>query len=114
MHITRCLRTNPGYIYGTFKSSKGGRLQNNSIPQGLTVKTLKRHYELQPLFGILAGAMVLVASYAIRAAVYATDVNWRKSKTPWDTYGYYDGKQYKFLNPSGIDYKEYGKERPRF
>ena len=48
-----------------------------------------------------------------RAALFATDVNWRKTKIPWETYGYYDGKQYKFINPTGIDYKLYGKDRPQ-
>ena len=47
-------------------------------------------------------------------AAFTTDVNWSKVKDPADTYGYYDGKQFKFLNPAGIDYSKAGVDRPKY
>ena len=42
-------------------------------------------------------------------ATKTTDVNWSKSEEPWNSYR---GKQFKFLNPKGIDYEEQGKKIP--
>jgi len=111
MFISRALRAiDHPYIMG-----KGGRMENNKKPmQGLTMKSLAHHKALQPLFIIIGGGMVFVAAYCARLAIKTTDVNWSKVKDPADTYGYYDGKQFKFLNPAGVDYSRYGQDRPNY
>ena len=46
---------------------KGGRKLNNiTPPQGLTVKTLKHHVALQPLFVIMGVGIVFVCAYVGR------------------------------------------------
>eukprot|EP00088_Acartia_fossae_P062113 TRINITY_DN747_c0_g1_i1.p2 TRINITY_DN747_c0_g1~~TRINITY_DN747_c0_g1_i1.p2 ORF type:complete len:114 (-),score=42.09 TRINITY_DN747_c0_g1_i1:219-560(-) len=96
-------------------TQKGGRLDNNHTPMaGLTWKSLKHHKALQPLFLIVGGGMVFVAAYCFRLAAFTTDVNWVKNKKVEDTYGYYEAKQFKFLNPAGVDYSKYAEARPKY
>jgi len=111
MFFSRALRrVDHPYITG-----KGGRMENNTKPmQGFTLKSIKHHKALQPLFLIIGGGMAFVAAYCFRLAAKTTDVNWSKQKDPADTYGYYDGKQFKFLNPAGVDYSKYGQDRPKY
>ena len=49
-----------------------------------------------------------------RLAAKTPDVNWTKKKDINEAFGYYDGKQFKFLNPCNIDYAKYGKDRPKY
>ena len=49
-----------------------------------------------------------------RLAAKTTDVNWTKKKDINEAFGFYDGKKFKFLNPSGIDYAKYGQDRPKY
>ena len=93
-----------------YMSGKGGRLATNgwgSI-QGLSVKSTKHHVALQPLFIIVGGGIILVAAYVVRHATRNPDLNWTKRKDIDDIVGEYDGKQFKFINISGIDYAKYG------
>ena len=59
--------------------------------QGTTLKSLKHHTALQPLFIIMGAGIVFVALYCGRLASKTTDVNWRK-KDVEDTYGYYTNR----------------------
>jgi len=94
---------------------KGGRMENNSpYMQGLTMKSIKHHKALQPLFIIIIGGCVFVAAYLGRLAIKTTDINWSKEKDLDKAYGAYDGKKFKFLNPSGIDYSKYSQDRPNY
>eukprot|EP00088_Acartia_fossae_P040526 TRINITY_DN4218_c0_g1_i1.p1 TRINITY_DN4218_c0_g1~~TRINITY_DN4218_c0_g1_i1.p1 ORF type:complete len:134 (+),score=39.32 TRINITY_DN4218_c0_g1_i1:58-402(+) len=97
-------------------TGKGGRKANNGYGsmQGLTMKSLAHHKALQPLFAIVGGGMIFVAAYIYRLAAKTTDVNWVKNKKVEDVYGHYDGKQFKFFNPVGIDYSKYGQDRPKY
>ena len=88
-----------GYIRG-----KGGRLENNQQLQGATLKSLKHHTALVPLFVILGGGVVFVVSSAIRSTLKTTDINWRKTKDPAEPPEYYKDKQFKMVNPSGVDH----------
>ncbi|XP_023324705.1 cytochrome c oxidase subunit NDUFA4 [Eurytemora carolleeae] len=112
MFFTKMMRAvDHPYITGP-----GGRKANNGkgSMQGLTLKSLKHHVALQPLFAIIGAGCIFVGAYLYRLAAKTTDINWRKEKNPANTYGYYDGKQFKFMNPSGIDYSKYGQDRPKF
>jgi len=111
MFFSRALRAvDHPYLHG-----KGGRMENNSQKmQGLTMSSLRHHKALQPLFIIIGGGMIFVGAYLFRLAAKTTDINWTKQKDPANTYGYYDGKQFKFLNPLGVDYSKYGADRPRY
>ena len=46
--------------------------------QGVTLKSLKHHKALQPLFFIMGAGMTFVALYIGRLASKTTDVNWTK------------------------------------
>jgi hypothetical protein len=94
----------------------GGRKENNSKPmQGLTMKSIKHHKALQPLFVIMGAGMVFVAAYCVRLASKTTDVNWSKQKDPAAPLNYYENRQFKMLNPLGVDYtQDFTKDRPKF
>eukprot|EP00092_Neocalanus_flemingeri_P019382 GFUD01020996.1.p1 GENE.GFUD01020996.1~~GFUD01020996.1.p1 ORF type:complete len:136 (+),score=31.62 GFUD01020996.1:63-410(+) len=90
----------------------GGRKLNNSWKiQGLTVKSIKHHVALQPLFIIMGAGVVFVAVYIGRLASKTTDINWFKAKDMGDHMGYYNNKQFKFFNPAGTDYSTISDKR---
>jgi len=82
----------------------GGRLVNNPIPQGLTIKSLKHHYALVPLFVIMGAGMIFVGAFIVRLAVYSPDANWRKREMG-DVLNDYENKRFTFFNPRNIDYE---------
>jgi len=89
----------------TMMKGPGGRNVNNSVPQGLTAKSLKHHYALVPLFVIMGMGMVFVGSFIVRLAVYSPDANWRKA--PFDEVtNYYENKRFPFFNPNGVDVEQ--------
>ncbi|TRY70503.1 hypothetical protein TCAL_02369 [Tigriopus californicus] len=108
MRLTRLLRSVPkGYMPG-----EGGRAEMNSkLPQGLTKESLKHHYALWPLMGIMGAGMTFVAWYVIRLATTSPEVSW--SKKP-EIYNEYHNKRYKFLNPYGLDYEKMNNEIPDY
>eukprot|EP00092_Neocalanus_flemingeri_P042359 GFUD01046240.1.p2 GENE.GFUD01046240.1~~GFUD01046240.1.p2 ORF type:complete len:115 (+),score=41.60 GFUD01046240.1:77-421(+) len=87
------------YLMGT-----GGRKMNNSPMQGLTVKSLKHHMALQPLFIIMGCGVIFVTAYVGRLARKSTDVNWSKKKDPVDPMSVYENKQFKMFNVGGVDH----------
>eukprot|EP00092_Neocalanus_flemingeri_P032810 GFUD01035685.1.p1 GENE.GFUD01035685.1~~GFUD01035685.1.p1 ORF type:complete len:113 (-),score=19.69 GFUD01035685.1:539-877(-) len=97
------------YLYGP-----GGRKLNNGRISGMTIKSLKHHTALQPLFIIMAGGIVFVVSYCYRLASKTTDINWSKSKDLGDHMGYYDNRQFKWFNPKGADYSKMSEARPQY
>merc|ERR1712126_37319 len=96
------------YLFG-----KGGRTMNNSLSsmQGLTIKSLKHHTALQPLFAIMGVGIVFVCAYIGRLASKTTDVNWTKAKDLGDHMGYYENRQFKWFNPKGVDYSSLSDKR---
>ena len=61
MFLTKFLRAaDHPYLMG-----KGGRMPNNDLSkmQGLSMKSLKHHVALQPLFIIMGAGIVFVAAY---------------------------------------------------
>jgi len=84
----------------------GGRKMNNSASsmQGLTIKSLKHHIALQPLFVIMGCGIVFVAAYCGRLALKSTDVNWSKKKDPIEVMSGYENKQFKMFNTLGVDH----------
>mgnify|MGYP001063742360 CR=1 FL=1 len=91
------------FVMGIEKKNIGGREGNNVIPQGLTLKSLKHHYSLWPLFGALGFAVGLGVVFSLRMLTKATDVNWRKEDLPFNAYA---KKQYRMLNPTGHDFSK--------
>jgi len=87
----------------TMMKGPGGRYENNKWQiQGLTVKSLKTHYSLIPLFVIMGAGMAFVGAFIIRLAVYSPDSNWRKAGFDEVT-NYYENKRFVFFNPRGVD-----------
>ena len=77
--------------------------------QGMDLKSMKHHTALIPLFAIMGLGMTWVTYYCFRLASSTTDVNWSKKHEPQE---YYRNKQFKFFNPSGIDYAKDGCKAP--
>lgn len=64
MLLSRLLRAaDHPYLMG-----KGGRMNNNNVKQmqGLSLKSLRHHVAIQPLFAIMAAGMAFVAAYCGR------------------------------------------------
>eukprot|EP00092_Neocalanus_flemingeri_P008503 GFUD01009160.1.p1 GENE.GFUD01009160.1~~GFUD01009160.1.p1 ORF type:complete len:115 (+),score=30.66 GFUD01009160.1:143-487(+) len=99
------------YLFG-----KGGRSLNNvpSHMQGMSIKSLKHHKALWPLFITMAGGIVFVCAYIGRLASKTTDVNWTKAKDIGDHMGYYNNRQFKWFNPKGLDYSTISDNRPNY
>jgi len=97
-------------------TGKGGRKANNGkgSMQGLTIKSLKHHVALQPLFAIMGAGIIFVGAYIFRLASKTTDVNWRKVKDPSEPMKYYENRQFQFLNPAGHDYSKMSDARPKY
>ncbi|NP_001165794.1 NADH dehydrogenase [ubiquinone] 1 alpha subcomplex subunit 4 [Nasonia vitripennis] len=72
------------------------------VMQGLTPSSLKKHPALIPLFVCLGVGCTGAALYTLRLATRNPDVTWnpKKNPEPWQDYA---EKQYKFMNPSGLD-----------
>jgi NADH dehydrogenase (ubiquinone) 1 alpha subcomplex subunit 4 len=79
----------------------GSRSENNRPIQGMSLKSLKKHTALQPLFVIMGLGMTFVVAYCIRLASRTTDVAWRKQAEPYD---FYRDKQFKFMNIANRDF----------
>jgi len=91
-----------------YLTGHGGRKANNDIRtamQGMTMKSIKHHVALQPLFVIMGAGIAFVCLYVGRLASKTTDVNWTK-KDIEEQYGYYENRQFKWFNPRGVDYSK--------
>lgn len=109
MFLSKMLRAaDHPYLFG-----KGGRLPNNApgLMQGLTLKSLKHHVALQPLFVIMGAGIIFVGAYIGRLASKTTDVNWSKQKDTRDVHAYYENRQFKWFNPRGVDYSTISDKR---
>nr|CAH0112074.1 unnamed protein product [Daphnia galeata] len=69
--------------------------------QGLSLKSLKKHPSLIPLFVSLGAGVAMAALYTLRLATQNPDVTWdrKNNPEPWQKYA---EKQYKFYVPSGF------------
>jgi len=63
------------YLFGP-----GGRKMNNKAMAGMTMKSLKHHTALQPLFIIMTGGIIFVAAYCFSAQRRDRE---SKSKPDW-------------------------------
>jgi len=79
---------------------------NNDLKlmQGLSVKSLKHHVALQPLFVIMTAGIIFVGAYCGRLAFKGHDVNFSKKKDPVEPMSTLENKQFKMFNVSGFDY----------
>merc|ERR1712032_1150719 len=89
-----------------YLQGKGGRMPNNDLKlmQGLSVKSLKHHVALQPLFVIMTAGIIFVGAYCGRLAFKGHDVNFSKKKDPVEPMSTLENKQFKMFNVSGFDY----------
>lgn len=69
--------------------------------QGLSLKSLKKHPSLIPLFVSLGIGVAFASLYTLRLATKNPDVTWdrKNNPEPWQAYA---EKQYKFFSPSGF------------
>merc|ERR1712059_163921 len=96
------------YLFG-----KGGRKLNNGAGsmQGISIKSLKHHVALQPLFIIIGAGMIFVGAYVTRLAVFGLDVNIKKAKDPAVPLNEWNNHQFKVFNPLGADYSTMSDKR---
>merc|ERR1711974_169040 len=89
----------PGLLFGQ---------PNNDLRlmQGLSVKSLKHHVALQPLFIIMTAGIIFVGAYCGRLAFNGHDVNFSKKKDPVEPMSTLENKQFKMFNVSGFDYSD--------
>ena len=90
--LARAAASAPKVVKRNYMHGKGSRMENNSLPFSLTMKGLKIHYDLIPLFVVVGGAMVAVCIYIGRLAAVNPDVAWRKQETPQNDYSNKDFK----------------------
>ena len=64
----------------------------------MTVGSIKTHYSLIPLYGVMGVAMAVVVAYVWRLATLTTDINWSKKEEP---YNYYRDKRFQLLSSPG-------------
>ncbi|KAG8195399.1 hypothetical protein JTE90_001411 [Oedothorax gibbosus] len=84
------------------------------VMKGLSLKDLRKHYSLIPLFVILGGGMMLSAGYLARLAFFQPEVSWRKKNNP-EPWNEYAEKRYKLLHvKEEPDYKKLNEQRPKF
>ncbi|XP_043271769.1 cytochrome c oxidase subunit NDUFA4 [Venturia canescens] len=78
---------------------------------GLSIKDLKKHPSLVPLFACFGVGALGAALYVLRLATRNPDVSWnpKKNSEPWQEYS---NKQYKFYSTE--DYSKFYKEPPKF
>ncbi|XP_043465481.1 cytochrome c oxidase subunit NDUFA4 [Leptopilina heterotoma] len=67
--------------------------------QGLSLKSIKKHPALIPLYVVFAAGCLTSGAYLIRLAVKNPDVSWNliTNPEPWNEY---KDKNYKILNPA--------------
>ncbi|XP_051161198.1 cytochrome c oxidase subunit NDUFA4-like [Leptopilina boulardi] len=68
--------------------------------QGMTIKSLKKHYYLIPLHGCLSFGILTAIASLVRCAIKNPDISWnlKKNPEPWQEY---KNKRYKLLDPAG-------------
>ncbi|XP_064644629.1 cytochrome c oxidase subunit NDUFA4-like [Lineus longissimus] len=81
--------------------------------QGLSLKSLKKHPALIPLYFCVGVGVCGAAFYTTRLATRCPDVSWDKKKNPYPWQKLGETGQYKFYSPVR-DYKKlkYPSERP--
>ena len=89
-----------------------GRKANNyyKYKAGLTLSSLRKNPNFLPLFTFVGFGITIIALTAGRSALKSTDVNWTK-KSMEEQLGYYENRQYKLLNPRGVDYSNLSDKR---
>jgi len=64
---------------------------------GLTIKSMKKHPAIVPIYGLMALGMGLSGFYLWRLASKSTEVTWSRVKNP-EPWNEYTNKQYKFIS----------------
>ncbi|XP_054281123.1 cytochrome c oxidase subunit NDUFA4 [Macrosteles quadrilineatus] len=82
------------------------------VMTGLTLKSLKHHVALIPLFACVGLGAVGSIGYLLRLALRNPEVSWAKTSKPepWEDYR---TSQYKFYSPN-IDYSKLESPAPKY
>ena len=100
--LLRATRTFPTTGKLNYMNGPGSRSQQNKMfgrMPGMTVASLKKHYDLIPIVMIIGLAIAYPAVYTARLALRATDVTWTKEKEPYEMWA---AKEYKLFNPTNF------------
>ncbi|XP_033624199.1 cytochrome c oxidase subunit NDUFA4-like [Asterias rubens] len=73
--------------------------------QGLSLKSLRSHYALVPLFVSVVGGAVFAAFYVGRLALKNPDAAWDRKNNPHPWTRIKPDQNIKFYAPGGIDFK---------
>ena len=75
--------------------------------QSFSLAGVRHHIALFPLVVSMGLGMAWVVFYSIRTLTKNPDVAWRKQESPWNDYR---NKQFKFMNPNGVDFTTASKD----
>jgi len=78
---------------------------------GLSIKSMKKHPAIIPIYVLIGMGMGLAGFYTARLALKSPEVTWNRRTNP-EPWNYYSDKQHKFVS-SGRDYTE-GTPAPKF
>mmetsp|Transcript_16491 Transcript_16491/g.27258 ORF Transcript_16491/g.27258 Transcript_16491/m.27258 type:complete len:117 (-) Transcript_16491:108-458(-) len=95
----------------SFMSGRGSRGDANTKLTGMTIKDLKHHYALTPLFAIMAFGGVLVFANIWRAFFHVPDINFYKVDAA-DLHDKWKHRKVKMVDTQSKDFKELGEQVP--
>jgi len=82
--------------------------------QGLSLRSLKGHYSLLPLFVCTAGGAIFASWYVARLATKNPDATWNKKGNPYPWTKIKSNENIKFYSAGKIDYAKLEKKHPDF
>ncbi|XP_070547074.1 cytochrome c oxidase subunit NDUFA4-like [Ptychodera flava] len=82
--------------------------------QGFSLRTLKGHYSLVPLFACVGGGALFAAYYLLRLATTNPDATWNRSSNPYPWTKIKPNQQIKFYAAGKIDYANLKKRHPDY
>jgi NADH dehydrogenase (ubiquinone) 1 alpha subcomplex subunit 4 len=80
--------------------------------QGLTIKSLRSHYALVPLYVSVGLGAVFAAYYVARLAIKNPDASWDRKNNPHPWTKIKPTENIKFYAPGGIDFAKLKKNHP--
>ena len=75
--------------------------------QSFSLAGVRHHIALFPLVVSMGLGMAWVVFFSTRTLTRNPDVAWRKQESPWNDYR---NKQFKFMNPNGVDFTTASKD----
>ncbi|XP_033099243.1 cytochrome c oxidase subunit NDUFA4-like [Anneissia japonica] len=82
--------------------------------QGLSMKTLRHHYSLVPLFISVGAGALLAAYYLGRLAIKSPDASWDRKNNPHPWTKIKPDQNIKFIGAGNVDFKNRKQHYPDY